>query len=473
MRDVVLAVGAVGAERVLLRGADLHVERGETVVVTGLDPQARHWIAALLTGRIRPRYGRFRSGDVRVWTSAALADCPPATLVLGVEDRGGAGAATLVLTEWRPEEPNPFGECRFLKLSGGQMVPVSPPEQEVSRLPVGELRARVEESLSGAGTSSAAAAVVARVLVDADRRGHHSHGVALLPTYLRRISAGGIRADAQPEFRVLAPSLASVDAKGGLGQIAADVAAEWCAATAAERGIAAVATHTNNHVGMLAAYRWPFQRHRVIGLLLNISGPSVAAPGARRATLGSNALCLVTPNDAEEEPFCVDMATGVVAVGKIRHAASRSVPIPDGWLFDRSGRPTTDPRELDAGGAVPLFGGYKGLCTTLVVEVLAGALAGGLVSPEVAKQRHQPGAIMRCSQMFIGFSVDHFAAAGGSREPAELVEVLRRAVLDGHAVAPERPWFPDQLEEDNARRADRLGVDVPRPVLTELGWDER
>lgn len=50
---------------------------------------------------------------------------------------------------------------------------------------------RTEQLLTGAGLKQAPAAIAARVLVDADRRGHHSHGLSLLPLYLERIRLGG------------------------------------------------------------------------------------------------------------------------------------------------------------------------------------------------------------------------------------------------------------------------------------------
>ncbi|WP_174184509.1 Ldh family oxidoreductase [Nocardia barduliensis] len=359
---------------------------------------------------------------------------------------------------------------RVFRLHGGEFVPATAPDPfAITMVEAGELRSRVENELIRAGLPARRAQSVARILVDADIRGHASHGVSLLPTYLRRIAAGGISAAAEPAVTDTTPVVISIDARGGPGQVAAELAAGLCADRAAEQGLSAVAVHNNNHVGMLAAYRDPFQERQVVGLLLNISGPAVAAPGAQRPTLGSNALCLVTPGPVGGEPFCIDLATGVVAAGKIRDALNRGVPANAGWLQDPAGRPTRDPAQLDAGGSIPLFGGYKGLCITLVVEILAGALAGGLVSPQVSKQRKQPGAVMRCSQLFVGFAVERFAAGGEPTVPA-LVQLLRQAVLDGYGSPPTEPWFPDQAEHRHTELAYSAGVPVPTAVLDELGW---
>ncbi|MEV4476931.1 Ldh family oxidoreductase [Nonomuraea sp. NPDC049504] len=462
LSDVVLTLGTAGNERVLLRGADLSVAGGDTVLLTGLDAPARRAMADLLAGRIRPAYGSVTLERGDAGRTVLDAGDEPSDGIW--QDLGGASPprAVVVLAGRRPAGwPDRY---RCLELRGGRFVPGR--AGATVRVPLALLEQRIRQALTEAGAPPAASASVARVLVDAECRGHRSHGVALLPTYLRRISAGGIVAGARPALTEVTGSLAVVDAGGGFGQPAMDVAAEWCAAAAAATGVAAVAVHNNNHVGMLAAYRWPFQRDDVVGLLMNTSGPSVSAPGAAYPTLGSNALCLVTPG-AAGEPFCIDLATGVVAAGKIRDAANLGVPVPEAWLRDAAGRPTTDPDELDRGGSIPLFGGYKGLCVTLIVEILAGALAGGRVSPDVAKQRKLPDTVMGCGQLLIGVSAAHVS---GREPPHAFLGTLREAVRAGYDEPPPRPWFPDQVEEDTAADVRRHGAPVPVTVLRELGW---
>ncbi len=464
LRDVVHIHGSGGNEQLVLRGATLVIEQPQVAMLCGLNSAERHTLAELLSGRTSPRYGFVRSdADVVVLD---VGDAPGPD----IESYGSRELSDRVVVLLTGAPPVARTGLRVFGLHGGEFVPaIAPDPFAITMVEAGELRSRVENELIRAGLPARRAQSVARILVDADIRGHASHGVSLLPTYLRRIAAGGISAAAEPAVTNTTPAVISIDACGGPGQVAAELAAGLCADRAAEQGLAAVAVHNNNHVGMLAAYRDPFQERQVVGLLLNISGPAVAAPGAQRPTLGSNALCLVAPGPVGGEPFCIDLATGVVAAGKIRDALNRGVLANEGWLQDPAGRPTRDPAQLDAGGSIPLFGGYKGLCITLVVEILAGALAGGLVSPQVSKQRKQPGAVMRCSQLFVGFAVERFAADREPTVPA-LVQVLRQAVLDGYGSPPTEPWFPDQAERRHTELAHSAGVPVPTAVLDELGW---
>ena len=80
-----------------------------------------------------------------------------------------------------------------------------------------------------------------------------------------------------------------------------------------------------------------------------------------------------------EPPFVLDMATSAVAQGKLRVAHNKGAKIPLGWLIDREGNPTDDPRwgVVQPFGAMLTFGGHKGYGMAVACELLGGALTGG------------------------------------------------------------------------------------------------
>ncbi|WP_030905234.1 Ldh family oxidoreductase [Streptosporangium amethystogenes] len=464
--DLVITVGAKGNEVVLLRGADLRIPAGSSLLIQGERGSGKSTLCKVLCGELEPRFGTVES-DALIIDDA---DAMDPTVLADLLDRRTSQGKTTVLLATDGSLPTD----RVCRLARGTLCYVdaeSQPVPEPLRIPPATLKERSAAALRAAGSSDETAALVADVLVEADVRGHHSHGVGLLPTYLARVRQGGIDPLAEP---VLAEqgAVARIDARNGFGQPAAAMAADWCAATAARLGVAAVAVHSNNHVGMMAAYRWPFQRQGVAGLLFNISGPSLAAPGAARPTLGSNAICMVTPT-AAVEPFVVDFATGVVSIGKIRAAAQRGDQVPPEWLLDSRGRPSSDPLDLEKGGSVPVFGDYKGLCVTLIAEVLAGILGGQTVSPLVVKQRAEPGRPMGCTQLFVGLSTTAFGLDAERTSIDKLVQILRDAVVAGYPGQPPTPYFPDQAEAAWTARAHETGIPIPAAVATALGWSER
>jgi LDH2 family malate/lactate/ureidoglycolate dehydrogenase len=306
---------------------------------------------------------------------------------------------------------------------------------------------------------------VVDVLIDAECRGHSSHGLALLETYAKRVRHGGIRPDALPSVYEGISTVTRICANGGFGQVAAFAAAEIAAKRAKRDGMHAVAVYENNHIGMLAAYRNAFCAAEVVGLIFNISGPSVAPPKATKATLGNNALCIIVPQ-GQNPPFIADMATGLVASGKIRSLAAHGKTLPSGWLLDSKGRPTDDASCLDLGGSVPVFGDHKGLVVHIFVEVLAGMLAGGRISAQVNRQRQSPDAVLFGSQLFVGLD----PAAFGNRDLNTLVANLRHAVASGYDEDRiEFPYFPEQAETQAVEEATNKGLNLDPTTAGFLG----
>ena len=84
-------------------------------------------------------------------------------------------------------------------------------------------------------------------------------------------------------------------------------------------------------------------------------------------------------------PMVLDMATGLVSMGKIHDHANRNAPIPLGWALDENGDPTTDAAAAKKGAIAP-FGGPKGYALGLAFEVLVSSLAG--VGHRHRRQRH-------------------------------------------------------------------------------------
>ena len=91
-----------------------------------------------------------------------------------------------------------------------------------------------------------------------------------------------------------------------------------------------------------------------------------------------------------DEPIVLDMTTSATAEGKIRVAAQKGEAIPEGWVIDKNGNPTTNPDDFYDGGAIlPLGGplGFKGYGLGVMLDIFCGILTGSGVS----RQDLQPG----------------------------------------------------------------------------------
>ncbi len=97
----------------------------------------------------------------------------------------------------------------------------------------------------------------------------------------------------------------------------------------------------------------------MIGISMCNVDPGVAVPGSRGPVLGTNPLAYAVPA-GKERPVFLDIATSVVAAGKVYAAQAAGKPIPEGWLIDADGLPTTDPAGYPRVGALMPMAGHKG-----------------------------------------------------------------------------------------------------------------
>src|SRR5690606_5556581 len=115
----------------------------------------------------------------------------------------------------------------------------------------------------------------------------------------------------------------------------------------------------------------------------------------------------------------LDMATSVVAEGKVAVAANRGAAAPEGWLIDAAGQPTRDPKQLyvEPPGALLPFGGHKGYGLSLFCDFFAGALVG---AGGITRDHGNPS---RIENNMVVFLVDP-AAIGDVRAFADEVEAI-------------------------------------------------
>ncbi len=259
------------------------------------------------------------------------------------------------------------------------------------RLTADALSSFVERLFVAAGVPDDDARVVTANLVGANLRGHDSHGVLRVLQYVDFVRKGDYRPGAPLEVVREGPAVVVCDGGWGFGQVQAHRLLDLIIPRAESLGIAAGTVRSCGHIGRLGEYA---ERAAGRGLVLiatvnnNGAGHRVAPPGGRAGRLGTNPLCAGVPT--AEAPVVLDFGTSVVAEGKVRtYYASGKKPVPEGWLLDSEGRPTTDSSVLyepPLGTILPMGGaqGYKGFGLSLVLDMLAGGLSGGRSAHEGA-----------------------------------------------------------------------------------------
>lgn len=313
-----------------------------------------------------------------------------------------------------------------------------------------DLTAFTTRVFQAVGAPDPVARRVAEALVDSNLVGHDSHGVIRIPQYLRDKAEGHVVPDAEPEVVHATPAIAVVDGHWAFGQVSAQFALEQATQRARQLGIGAAGLRHAWHVGRLGEYA---ERAANEGLVTHILCNSVAARvvpfGGREGRFATNPLAWGIPIPGRP-PVVLDFATSVVAEGKVRLAYTAGKPIPEGWIIDAQGQPSTNPADLYTGGALLPFGGYKGSGLALVVD-LVGALMVGMGAPAL------PDSTFGNGMLIIALDAAAFGAADAfARDAAILADRVKDC-----PPAPGSQGVMLPGEPEAATRAQRLSNGIP------------
>ena len=234
------------------------------------------------------------------------------------------------------------------------------------------------------GISESDAVRTAEVLVSADARGKHSHGLLRLPRFVRGIEHGNVDPDGTIEVVAERGAAATISGGSRLGPVVASVAVAEAMDRADEYGVGLVGVHESNHLGMLGYYTDQLRSEGYVGIGVTNTEPAMPPYGGAEPVLGTNPIAIGLPS---EPPFNLDMSTSAIARGTVLHQRETGGDLPEGVALDADGRPTTDPAAaLD--GTIRPFGGAKGSGLAIAVEVLAGGLVGAAMGDDVTGTYH-------------------------------------------------------------------------------------
>jgi len=295
-------------------------------------------------------------------------------------------------------------------------------------------------------------------LVTADLRGIGSHGVARLKRYVDGIVNGAVKTN--PNIQVVreGPAYALIDGDSGLGQVVGRKAMELAIKKAKRNVFGAVGILHCNHIGRLGAYAQKAAEKNLIGIVACNASPAWVAPyGGKTRMLGTNPVSIAIPTGGEE-PFLMDFATSIVAEGKVRVKFHEGKDIPEGWVIDKNGRPTTKPGDLYDGGALLSFGGHKGYAISLAIDLICGALTGA--------------GCMVGSKTWIGNGVFMMAI---DVEGFTSLDVYTKRVRDALNLVRSTPpaegfakvMVPGEPEFESKKKRLKEGIPIPDPI-----WDE-
>jgi uncharacterized oxidoreductase len=329
------------------------------------------------------------------------------------------------------------------------------------------LRRLVSTITRAGGSAEAEANLVAEHLVAANLAGHDSHGVGMVPTYVRHVKTGLVVPNTRAKtVKDDGPTL-MFDGGRGYGRAVAGEAMAAAIARCRQTGVVAMTLANAHHIGRVGAYGELASGSGLVSLhFVNVTDHrALVAPF--RGTDGrfvTNPVCIALPATERQPALLLDMATSAIAMGKVRVARNEGHLVDPGILIDQAGKPTRDPNVMytEPHGALLPFGGHKGYALAVVTELLAGALSGG---PTIHPGNPRAGGVI--NNMFTVL-IDPARFAG--------VDWLRREI-DGFleyvkASPPADPALPVLVPGDPERLAraqrTREGIEIDATTWEEI-----
>ncbi len=325
------------------------------------------------------------------------------------------------------------------------------------------LRECARDLLVAAGESPENAKTTADLMALCDAKGVSTHGTYLLSPIYDRVRQKQFKLPTRITALRDDGATGMLDGNDGLGQVAGAAAVEMAVRKAKACGIATVLIRNTNNVGALSNYTDRIAREGMLAYFCCNASPAMAPWGGSEQFIGTQpfAFSIYTGQDI---PFSADMATSIVARGKIRKAERYGERIPDNWALDSEGRPTTDPAAAVKGTLLPI-GGPKGSAIGLAIDIMAGIITGSSRAPHV-KPIHTPsgkagvGGFLFALDLARFCDMDQFVA----EMAAYITDIKALRKAEGFAEI----LLPGEIELAKERKARLEGVDMDAQAVAAL-----
>lgn len=325
------------------------------------------------------------------------------------------------------------------------------------------------------GLSESDADQASDVLLKADLKGIDSHGVARLRTYVDMFKIG--RINPKPNIKIVRDkkSVATVDGDSGLGLIVGPKANEIAMEKANKHGSGWVSVRNTNHYGIASYYSLKALERDMIGWSMTNSSKIVTPLWGAERMLGTNPIAIAFPG-FKEPPIVIDLATSVVPFGKLEIAERAGREVPEGWIINKDGDISVNPKDVYGGGLLPLgssreMGGHKGYCLGAMVDILTSVLSGanwGPFAPPFALFEETPS-------RSVGKGIGHFFGAM-EIDGFEEVDIFKKRIDEWISVfrnttpipgqdAVLIPGDPERLSEE---KRNKDGIPIVQAVVDDL-----
>ncbi|MEP7376674.1 MAG: 3-dehydro-L-gulonate 2-dehydrogenase [Chitinophagaceae bacterium] len=283
-------------------------------------------------------------------------------------------------------------------------------------IPAVEMQLCFENILLNKGFKNEKATQIASVFTANSVDGVYTHGVNRFPRFIEYTEKRYIQKDAAPLLKSKFNGIEQWDGSLGPGISNAIFATNQCMKLANGNGIGCVTLSNTNHWMRGGTYGWQATRAGYVFIGWTNTIANMPAWGATDARLGNNPLVIALPynNDA----IVLDMAMSQYSFGAMELSVMKKEKLPVYGGFDSDGNMTDDPASILASKRPIPVGYWKGAGLSLLLDILATILSGGLSTQELSKQEAEYG----LSQVFV--AIDIAKLPGHSMIPSLIESII-------------------------------------------------
>ncbi len=274
------------------------------------------------------------------------------------------------------------------------------------RVQFDDLKKEFKRILLKKGVSEQMADDVAQMFAETSLDGVYSHGVNRFPRMISYLEKGYIKPEEKPSLVQAMGAFEQWDGNQGFGNTNAKDCMNRAIELAKTNTIGCVALKNTNHWMRGGTFGWQAADAGCIGICWTNTQQNMPPWGSTERRIGNNPLILSVPR--QDGHVVVDMAMAQFSYGQLENHKLRGEKLPVVGGYDTNGNITDDPVEIEKTWRVLPIGFWKGSGLSLLLDLIATVLSGGLSSLEVGKLGDDE---YKLSQVFIAIDTEKVASS--------------------------------------------------------------
>ena len=327
-------------------------------------------------------------------------------------------------------------------------------------IPAADMQLCFENVLIKKEFSKERAEQIATVFTNNSLEGIYTHGVNRFPRFIEYTQKGYVQKDATSSLKSRFGGIEQWDGNLGPGISNAIFATDQCMKLAAENGIGCVALSNTNHWMRGGTYGWQGAKAGYVFIGWTNTIANMPAWGAMDARLGNNPLVIAIPYN--KDAIVLDMAMSQYSFGAMELSVMKKEKLSMYGGFDREGNITDDPAVILASRRPLPVGYWKGAGLSLLLDILATILSGGLSTHEISKREVEYG----LSQLFVAIDIKRLP------QHSAIPKIIDNVITDYKQSVPQDAitsiTYPGERVLQTRQRNLEKGIPVMQQVWNEI-----